>query len=58
MVDPDRELRVEVGGGGDGVDLLALVFFPFCRFFFPFFTQNEGEGEGKGGGPLLDPPLS
>lgn len=40
----------EVGGGGGGVYLLALLdFLPFV--ISSFFTQNNGE-------PPLDPPLN
>ena len=48
VADPDLELRW--GGGGDGLDLLALLTF-LPSLVSCFFTQN------KGGGPL-DPALA
>ena len=51
MADPDLELRG--GGGGVGLDLLAMVaIFPSVISSF-FFTQNKGAPRA----PPLDPPL-
>ena len=46
MADPDLELRE--GGGGGGLDLLALsAIFP--SVISSFFTQNKGGGAGPPG---------
>ena len=38
---PDLELRGREGGGGGGLDLLALLAF-FLSVISSFFTQNKG----------------
>ena len=46
--DPDLELRELGGGGGKGLDLLALLAF-FFSVISSIFAQNKG---GRPPGPL------
>ena len=55
-INPDLELKEEVGGGGGGV-LLFLPCWPFSltSVISSFFTQNKG---GGGAGPPAPSPRS